>query len=337
MAYDDQAAVDAAFADLDGLLAERRPLDERSVCLGCGGTHLEKCANPGHVEVYYYCCVDCGIMQPCGAVGAITTPCTRSNYKRIHHWHERVSQLMLCESRIPDADFERIAQRICDGTHTVINKDVIRAVLRSLNMQIYIEKWLQIIQRITGVEPPKPGNRLLIALDDMFTELQRPFAQCKEQGRKNFLNYNYVFCRLFQKLGCAQFSMFFPLIKSRAKLKVLDETWAGMVASIGWEVTPLQLVQPFAVTLEKRDRLRPLQDPADVSAALAATRTVQSKTGFRKSDRTLLRELDRQTILKQRHSCPPEPELQKLGLSRKRLLSARGATLQSRLLSQRRQ
>ena len=337
MAYANQTAVDAAFADLDDLIAQRRPVDERNVCAGCGGMQLEQCANPGHTEIFYYCCAACGIVQDGCAVGAITTRCTSSNYKRIHHWHERVSQLMLCESRIPDSDFKRIAERICNGSHRVINKDVIRSVLRSLNMQTYIEKWLQIIQRITGIEPPKPGNRLLIALDDMFTELQRPFAQCKQQGRKNFLNYNYVFCRLFQKLGCPQFSMFFPLIKSRSKLKSLDDTWAAMTASVGWEVTPLQLVPPFAVTLERPAHLPPPLALAADSAVPAATRTVQSRKGFRKSDRTLLHELDRQTALKLLRSFPPAQELQTLGWSRKRSLSVMGATLQSRLLSQRQQ
>ena len=45
-------------------------------------------------------------------------------------------------------------------------------------------------------------------LDKAFTDLQQPFAHFKAQGRKNFLNYNYVFCRLFQRLGCTQFCMF---------------------------------------------------------------------------------------------------------------------------------
>ena len=110
-------------------------------------------------------------------------------------------------SAIPHDEFLRIAERLCDGSHTIINKDVIRSVLRSLNMQLYIEKWLQIIQR-SLIEPPKPGFSLLHQLDDMFQELQTPFNNYKAE-RRELLNYNYVFCRLFQKIGCHQFSMFF--------------------------------------------------------------------------------------------------------------------------------
>ena len=98
-----------------------------------------------------------------------------------------------------------IAERLCDGSFSVINKDNIRTVLRSLKLQIYIEKWLQIIYRITRICPPTPGSQLIGKLDDLFIEMQRPFDCSKLEARKNFLNYNYVFCRLFQMIGCTQF------------------------------------------------------------------------------------------------------------------------------------
>ena len=62
-------------------------------------------------------------------------------------------------------------------------------------MQSYIEKWLQIIYRITGIAPPAPGPQLIRRLDEMFLELQQPFEASKCETRKNVLNYNYVFCR----------------------------------------------------------------------------------------------------------------------------------------------
>jgi len=314
MAYDDQAAVDAAFADLDDLLDDGAT--ESRGCPGCGCTVFDRCSNPGTGIQYYECCRDCGAVQT-HSFGVVDTTLARrlpsSNYKRIHHFHERISQLLMCESRIPDEQFLQIAERLCDGSHAVINKDVIRGVLRSLNMQLYIEKWLQIIQRVTLIEPPKPGGRLLQTLDDMFQELQTPFANVKSTRRKNFLNYNYVLCRLFQKLGCPQFCMFFPLIKSRQKLKVLDEMWAAMVTSVGWDVKPLQHVAPFAVRLEQPAALlRQITDRVSAEKLAVLTKG-PSKTGFRKSDQRLLRELDRQTQLKRPRSSQPEPELQRLG------------------------
>jgi len=329
MAYHDQAAVDAAFADLDDLLDARTPANYG--CPGCGGTVFDRCSNPGKGIQYYDTCRGCGVVQPSG-FGAVETALARrlpsSNYKRIHHFHERVSQLMLCESRIPDDQFLQIAERLCDGSHAVINKDVIRCVLRSLNMQLYIEKWLQIIQRITLIEPPKPGGRLLQMLDDMFQELQTPFANVKSTRRKNFLNYNYVLCRLFQKLDCPQFCMFFPLIKSRQKLKVLDEMWTEMVTLLRWEVTPLQLVPAFAVKLEAPDQLLHRIRAQVAAGAQAATRAVPARTEFRKSDQRLLHELDRQTEQARRRSTPPEPVPQRPGSSRRHSPYAWGASLQ---------
>ena len=338
--YDDQAAVDAAFADLAHLLDETPR--QGTGCTNCGSHELERSANVGHCVHYCTVCRSCGAVQAdCfGQDDAAYFICHKasSNYKRIHHWHERISQFLLCESPIPHDKFLLIAERLCDGSHAVINKDVIRSVLRSLNLQLYIEKWLQIIQRITLIEPPKPGAMLLRQLDDMFQELQTPFLNYKSEQRKNFLNYNYVFCRLFQRIGCPQFSMFFPLIKSRTKLKALDDMWEHMTASLGWQATQLQLVPPFAVRLETPElqlqRLRQL----GASAVPAAMRTVPEKTGFRKSDQHLLRELDQQKELKRRRSTPPEPVPQRPGSTKRRLLTASAAAPQPlrRLLPQRR-
>ena len=178
-------------------------------------------------------------------------PTKSSNYKRIHHWHERISQLLLMESRIPDAEMLQIGSRLLSGEYAVINKDTIRAVLRSLKMQPYIEKYLQIIHRVTGIAPPVPGQALCRQLDALFMDLQTPFDSAKVEKRKNFLNYNYVFCRIFQKLKCHQFCMFFPLIKSKPKLKALNETWARMCNMIDWPVTTLESVPQFSVHLEQ--------------------------------------------------------------------------------------
>ena len=327
--FADQEAVDAAFADLDSLLAERRAAPADGGCLNCGGRRFDRGSNLGHVHCYYDVCVDCGAVvgntYGMGDDARFPPRLTLSNYKRIHHWHERVSQLLLQESQIPHADFLQIAERLLDGSYAFINKDAVRAVLRSLNMQMYIEKWLQIIQRITGIEPPKPGARLLMMLDEAFTELQEPFKHHKAASRKNFLNYNYVFCRLLQKLEVTKFCMFFPLIKSRQKLRALDEMWAAMVAGLQWEVKPLVQVAPFAVRLERPQALLEQIRSRGAPEAPAETRTAPARTGFRKSDQRLLRELDRQTSLKRRRSTRPAPELQRLGSSTKRPRSASAA------------
>ena len=60
----------------------------------------------------------------------------------------------------------------------------------------------------------------------------------KSSSRRNFLNYNYVFCRLFQKMGCTKFCMFFPLIRSKVKLRALDESGAARTHSHTFFLAP---------------------------------------------------------------------------------------------------
>ena len=322
MVVAEQADVDAAFADLEHLLAEQRPVPDAysGVCVSCGDCNfVYGGAASGHPGCRI--CDSCGVVENSPVYwetmyGNIL-PTKSSNYKRIHHWHERISQLLLMESAIPAPEMLQIAEKLCDGTHKVINKDTVRSVLRSLNMQLYIEKWLQIIFRITGIQPPCPGPMVVQQLDFLFQELQQPFEGHKGPGRKNFLNYNYVFCRLFQKMDCRQFGMFFPLIKSKTKLKALDDMWHGMTSAIDWPATQLEPVAPFAVQLAQPELL--LQRLASKVAfpsptvSLAVPLRMVFQRWDRRPEETLKRKQERL------HSGPLEPEFQKLGLLRKRL------------------
>ena len=250
----EQEDIDRAFAEFDLIRPHPAPaLRHAMLCVGCGSERYTY-NNSGSNEAGSRVCDDCGVVQP-GCVifeEMFGRKCTRhlSNYKRIHHWHERVSQLLIMESRIPPEHMVAIGTRLLDGTHTVISKDTIRGVLRSLNLQVYIEKWLQIIERCTGIYPPCPGPIILERLDQQFKEIEKPFLVTKPDTRRNFLNYNYVFCRLLQRMDCTKFCMFFPLIRSKQKLRLLDETWAKMTTLMGWPLEPLQQVAPFAVKLQ---------------------------------------------------------------------------------------
>ena len=258
--YVTQDDVDEAFRDyeLSCRVDHRHAPTDRDACITCGGTDL-RYNSRGSDDAGTRVCLGCGAVQP-GMVVFETmygrdVPTRCSNYKRIHHWHERISQLLLHESPIPADEMLVIGERLLSGEYAVINKDVIRAVLRSLGKQVYIEKWLQIIDVCTGVRPPVPGAVVLSRIDEMFTEMQTPFQNHKPDSRRNFLNYNYVFCRLFQIIDCDKFCMFFPLIKSKSKLANLDQMWSTIAADLQWDVRPLQPVTPFAVQIEKRESL----------------------------------------------------------------------------------
>ena len=319
----DQHVLDLAFSDLDYLLnRDTEHYVSSSVCVGCGGGKLSY-SGSGSSHPGSSVCDHCGVVQP-GYVFYETMygkdiPSKTSNYKRIHHWHERISQLLLMESQIPHSEMLQIAEKLCNGAFSVINKDSVRSVLRSLNMQLYIEKWLQIIFRVTRITPPMPGSQLIIKLDEMFQELQEPFNCYRVEKRKNFLNYNYVFCRLFQLLECSQFCMFFPLIKSKTKLRQLDEMWEMMCASLRWEIKPLEQVAPFSVRLERPDLLLKRLASEYVPPVLAEPRIGPLKMVFRTLDRHSANKMIQ--CSKQHHSDQLEQESQKGVVAKKRRLS----------------
>lgn len=197
-------------------------------------------------------------------------------------------------------------------------------------MQLYIEKWLQIVFRVTRIAPPIPGNILVHKLDEMFQELQEPFNTFRAERRKNFLNYNYVFCRLFQRVHCTQFCMFFPLIKSKQKLQQLDDMWTQMAGALNWEIKPLEQVAPFAVRLERPDLLLQRLASEYVPQVPAALQIAPSKMVFRTLGRYSAEKLLRSTA--QPRLDPPEQEPQKAAAAKKRHRSsaARGPQLLNR-------
>jgi len=253
--YYSQCDVDEAFRDYErSSRVDAAVCGGRYACTHCGSTDL-RYNSRGSSDAGTRVCLDCGVVQP-GMVLFETMygrdiPTRCSNYKRIHHWHERISQLLLHESPIPADQMLRIGECLLSGDYKVLDKDVIRGVLRSLGMQVYIEKWLQIIDLCTGVRPPIIGSSVLSRIDEMFTQMQSPFKNRKPEGRRNFLNYNYVFCRIFQILDCDKFCMFFPLIKSKQKLASLDRMWETIARDLQWSAEPLKLVAPFAVQVEQ--------------------------------------------------------------------------------------
>ena len=138
-ATDAQAALDRAFADLEHLLA-RRGADGaqrggqcvNNDCRGADFSFLGPAdGNPG-ARVCNACgCVQDQVVFFETAYGS-RIPTKTSNYKRLHHWHERISQFLLHESPIPNDEMLRIGSRLLDGSYDCVGKDAVREVLRVL-------------------------------------------------------------------------------------------------------------------------------------------------------------------------------------------------------------
>ena len=171
----DQELLDQVFHDLDTCLQPATTAEAVSTrrCVNCNEYELLY-DGPGGSHPGAAVCSNCGVVQSSLVIwdtmcGADNTH-YKSNYKRIHHWHERISQLLLLETRIDNREMLQIGRSLYAGKFYVLNKDFIRQVLRSLGLQLHIEKWLQIIYRLTDIAPPQPGPQLLGVLDQMFID-----------------------------------------------------------------------------------------------------------------------------------------------------------------------
>lgn len=103
------------------------------------------CPDCGSDEILYDHTGGCTICSSCGIVvcGQLYGDTANvhilpvGSYKRVHHWHERISQLCLQETPVPEVVVEAVRDGL-DGK--AATKDNIRQLLRSLGYPRYIER-----------------------------------------------------------------------------------------------------------------------------------------------------------------------------------------------------
>lgn len=165
-----------------------------------------------------------------------------NGYKRMNHFSELLNQFQGKEStEIPNEIFQKIIDelkklRITDLT--TLNNDTLRAILKKLNLNSYYEHIPYIINKLNGLPPPTLTRELEDKLRQLFREVQEPFKMFKPKGRKNFINNNYVFHKLFELLGYDEFLPYFTYLKSREKLQEHDEIWKKICEYNKWEFVP---------------------------------------------------------------------------------------------------
>lgn len=213
-----------------------KPERRSNTCLHCNGDVV---LDP---EGGFYVCVSCGVVVNGRAYyvdswddqDRCTVP-PREGYKPIHHWHERIAQYHLEETRICAADWMAIVEALLLARPKQLCKETIRKILRGIRLQRYNENWLQIINRVTGYVPPRLLQNELILLDKVFDGVCAPFHLFKSKARKNLLNYNFVLYRLFELIGRHDGLRHFPQLKTRSKWLELDRVWAQICAFNRWE------------------------------------------------------------------------------------------------------
>ena len=92
--------------------------------------------------------------------------------------------------------------------------------------------------KITGKHPPLLDHTTEEYLKVLFKKIEKSFNKVCPSNRNNFLSYSYVLNKIFQLHGKTDMAEYFPLLKSREKLKYQDEIWKKICEDLGWVFYP---------------------------------------------------------------------------------------------------
>lgn len=163
-------------------------------------------------------------------------------YIKIYFGLNGLNQFQAKESTdIPDDIYNKILAevkrtRICENGILTIND--MKVILKKLKLQKYYEHSSHIISKITKKPPPVLSREKEEKIKQMFYEIQEPFLKYCPHERTNFLNYAYVLYKIMEILKLNEFKTYFPLLKSREKLRAHDEIWKKICADLGWNFYP---------------------------------------------------------------------------------------------------
>jgi hypothetical protein len=167
------------------------------------------------------------------------------NYERKNHFQECLNQLQAKENTtrppiiIKELTIEFKKYNI--GNPKMITKELVNKFLKKLGYNKYYEHIPTIINEFCGLPAPKLTPELEQQLKIMFAESQVPFEKYKKiycPARKNFLNYDYTFYKMFELLNKDEFLNCFKRLKSRDKLYEHDLIWKGICNDLRWEFIP---------------------------------------------------------------------------------------------------
>ena len=189
-----------------------------------------------------YVCTGCGVISVCQVIDRMPDRFDfmyRSNsYRRIHHWNERIGQFLCLESPTPRDVMHDLKLWFAER-RLVPCKTNIRQALHQMRQSRYVEKWIAIQCELTGQPPPSPPHESVEQMRFFFNLIEQAFNVYKPKGRKSMLNYNFLFVRVLQYLDEPRYFRFFPLLKSKNKIRAIDACWRNMAAWMGWRYIPL--------------------------------------------------------------------------------------------------
>jgi hypothetical protein len=226
---------------------------------------VEKITNPINKKIFT--CLNCNIEKiinandgtyictKCGEVSNIMYEIEKPNYKnindenniqdnpykRINHFNEWLVQIQGRETTDIDAEvYQNIINEIKKNKELsndlgLLTNKQLKKILRKLNLNKYYEHIPFIINKLNRLPPPNISREHEEKFRSMFKEIQEPFALYCPKNRKNFLSYSYVLHKFCELLELDELISFFPLLKSRQKLKEHDLIWKKICQYLKWE------------------------------------------------------------------------------------------------------
>ena len=163
-------------------------------------------------------------------------------YKRSNHYSEWLAQLQAKESTvIPPKVYDKILEelnkmRIYDLRK--LDTPLIREILKKLQLTQYYEHRTYIISKLSKLPPPTLSREMEDKLRKMFKQIQEPFEKHCPKDRINFLSYSYVLHKFCELLQLDEYIPYFPLLKSRDKLRDQDKIWKNICKDLKWQFIP---------------------------------------------------------------------------------------------------
>lgn len=176
-------------------------------------------------------CTECGqVLTDHGSLTNVDPLCNTnhklSSYRRKHHINERLSQLNINESAVPDKLMRHLKKYLFPIFEACgdITKPHVQRALQYLGRREgrnfttkYLEKWLQIRYKVTGKRPNPLNESEKESVIRIYIAFEQFFEYNKHPSRKHIANVNHVLRHCCRLIGRKDLYKYLPLMLDEKK------------------------------------------------------------------------------------------------------------------------